>query len=232
MSQAILGLPVTVRFTVTPCSWEEKSKPFANMKGGKFSGTVFRIRLRARQKVVNADEPPQQLDAWQVRDEFLGLKTDAEFMAFLNRTGLFTSFRLNALWGYDEMRRWQRIVREFLIKHPLDWPEWLNKELLEAEKGRFIVAVMKHQRPNVIFWWTRPKKGHSVLFEAKTTLGALLASIQVDHLRNAKFRFCARTDCRKPFEIVSKHERRYCNWRCAHLETVRRGRAKREALGK
>lgn len=230
MSQAILGLPITVRFALTPCSWKEKSKPFADVKDGNLSGTT-RIRLRAWGKPINLDEPAQELDAWQVRDEFLALKTNAEFMTFLNKTGLFTSFPLNDPWGYAEMRRWQRIVREFLTRHPLDWPEWLGNELPEAEKGRFIVAVMKHQRPEIIFWWTRPKKGHSVLFKTKTTLGAILASIQVDHLRNAKFRFCARPDCRKPFEIISEHERKFCGQSCAHLMTVRRSRTKRKTLG-
>jgi hypothetical protein len=227
MSQAILGLPVTVRFTSTPCSWKEISKPFADVKG-KHSGTTSRIRLRA----WGSDESEQRMDAWAVRDEFLGLKTDAQVMAFLNKTGRFTTFPLNDPWGYAEMRRWQKIVREFLRIHPSDWLDWLGSKLPEDEKGHFIVAIIRHRRPKMEFWWTQPKKGHSVLFEAKTTLCALLASIQIDHLRNAKFRFCARADCRKPFEVVSKHERKYCNWHCAHLETVRRSRTKRKLLGK
>jgi hypothetical protein len=76
------------------------------------------------------------------------------------------------------------------------------------------------------FLWDR-KKPYGVI-TTKNTLSAMLATVFIDRLRGARIGFCARPDCKKEFRVVSNHERRYCKPYCAHLESLRRLRARRK----
>lgn len=55
----------------------------------------------------------------------------------------------------------------------------------------------------------------------------LLATVFIDVLRGIRFKVCARKDCRKPFPLESKHQRKFCCWYCAHITTVRKNRPRR-----
>jgi hypothetical protein len=95
-------------------------------------------------------------------------------------------------------------------------------------------AIARRRQFQVRFRWEKRKEGkynklittHAAVIKTYDVLGALLATVYVDHLRDARFGFCARKDCRKLFERTSKHKRKYCDYDCAHLEAVRRGRLK------
>jgi hypothetical protein len=83
---------------------------------------------------------------------------------------------------------------------------------------------------NIEFVWQR--KLHSGVIRVRDVLTAILATIHIDHLRGARFGFCHRHDCRKPFEIISKHKRKYCSQYCAPLSSMRkRQRRKRRETG-
>jgi hypothetical protein len=62
---------------------------------------------------------------------------------------------------------------------------------------------------------------HIAVIEANNAVAAILATIYVDHLRGTKFRFCARPDCGKAYEVTSKHKRKFCGQYCAHLHSLR-----------
>ncbi len=91
-----------------------------------------------------------------------------------------------------------------------------------------VKALNDFTRFKVSFRWKGKK--HFAVFEAGETLGAMLATIIIDHLRGAKYGFCARVDCGRPFEIETRHQRQYCRTYCAHLAGLRRRRAERARL--
>ena len=56
------------------------------------------------------------------------------------------------------------------------------------------------------------------------SLVAMIATIQVDALRGAEFRVCARHDCKNaPFRVEARHKI-FCDAACAHLVAVRKSR--------
>ena len=56
------------------------------------------------------------------------------------------------------------------------------------------------------------------------TYRSILATVQFKLAQGAKFRICARKDCRLPFEITSRHSRRFCTQYCAHITSLRQRR--------
>jgi hypothetical protein len=62
----------------------------------------------------------------------------------------------------------------------------------------------------------------------RSFIDAIVASIQIDKLRGAEFRYCARSDCTEPFQVESRHERIYCSTDCAHYMAVKNSRARAE----
>jgi hypothetical protein len=50
---------------------------------------------------------------------------------------------------------------------------------------------------------------------------SILATVQFKLAQGAKFRTCARKDCRLPFEVTSRHARRFCTQYCAHITSLR-----------
>jgi hypothetical protein len=64
------------------------------------------------------------------------------------------------------------------------------------------------------------------------TFPAILATVQFKLAQGARFRTCARKDCRLPFEITSQHKRRFCTQYCAHLTSLRRRRKAKANVGR
>jgi CGNR zinc finger len=61
----------------------------------------------------------------------------------------------------------------------------------------------------------------------------LIATLQADLLRGARFKNCKRSDCSTPFPVFSTgHKKKYCSWSCAHVVSVRKGRKKKLKEGR
>jgi hypothetical protein len=56
------------------------------------------------------------------------------------------------------------------------------------------------------------------------TYRSILATVQFKLAQGSKFKICARKDCRLPFEITSRHTRRFCTQYCAHITSLRQRR--------
>jgi hypothetical protein len=56
------------------------------------------------------------------------------------------------------------------------------------------------------------------------TFPSILVTVQFKLAQGAKFRICARKDCRLPFEVTSRHTRRFCTQYCAHITSLRQRR--------
>jgi hypothetical protein len=140
-------------------------------------------------------------DAWQMRDEFLRMLPDNDgAIAFLDEWGHWSG-------GWVYLKRilgLQSQVRKALSSSPDQW---------------FASSVPSH-----LNLWKRDPEYPFFAVRTCHCETAICMTVTIDLLRRAKFRICARKDCRVPFEVKSKHERKYCSWYCAHLESVRRNR--------
>jgi hypothetical protein len=218
-NNVIVGIPASITFRSTPCDWkqaEHKNILVVDEQGRNLHP------LRLFEKPGNWLDG-QHYEAWSVRANFLSLTTDEQFLEFLNKTGYFSNRQKGGVWSVAALRTWQRVFVELLRRHPSGWVDWVISELRDNRdyyKRLIVVSLQFHTTFKIKFGWE--KKQHRAVLETDDTLTAILATIYLDQLRGAKFGFCARSDCRKGYEVESKHKRKYCSQYCAHLESVRR----------
>lgn len=153
----------------------------------------------------------QKADAWELRDDFLGLKGEGEkALAFLNKWGRWVSHRNYV--DLVEMSALQEAVRESLMSPAKGWfrSRYSSPPTMNSRSAEFPYFV--------------------ILTDACEA--AIRTTTTIDLLRKLKFKECARPDCAKPFPVTSKHERSYCTTYCAHLESVRRSRKSAATQGR
>jgi hypothetical protein len=166
-----------------------------------------------------------RLDPWETRKKFISLKfsreAPGELLAFLNRVGVFAEMEgCQHPVNIAAAKEWQRYVEE-LIYNPSRLWEVVSLRFSPIKSRQLLVSNqfrMKFSAGDGI---------PEVQLIGKTALQAILATIHIDHAREAKIRICARPDCRSEFELTSEHKRIYCKKACAHFESVRRLRKRR-----
>jgi hypothetical protein len=200
----VASVPSSAILETTSCHWEFRTGQFVALKHRK--------------------ENALTLDPWEIRKQFLGLGTEKEFLHFLKRAGWFLLLHQTGAWTYSEMQRWKDVFRFLLKQPPGKWPAYADG--LKAIAPKIASALETVPSFTVDFLWGG--KESSILFIGHDVVTAILISIYLDHLRGARFRFCARPDCRMPFEIETRHARRYCREYCAHLESLRRMRRRQK----
>lgn len=83
-------------------------------------------------------------------------------------------------------------------------------------------GVRNIQRYTVGFAGTRSgTQAHVTVYE---TFPSIFATVQFKLAQGARFRTCYRRDCRLPFEVTSRHSRRFCTQYCAHITSLRQRR--------
>ncbi len=196
------------------------------------------------------------LDGWDLRDRFLKLRhSEDEALNFLQDVGLWmtvpkgpeTRNELNVQGFVGQLslaetavpitfhRFWQA-KEEFskYLMNPKLWESRLDALRFQDQDEDAIAPVafiiFGQALPLQIGW--RESRPIGVI-EVTTAVQLLHATTHIDLIRGAKFKLCERPDCRTPFPVLSAHRRKYCNWDCAHLESVRRLRrkAKRQRKG-
>ena len=129
------------------------------------------------------------------------------------------------IWGTDAFLSWQKVFRQFLRRSPEDWDHYMQRLSVPGFDTRLIMRALNEASEfRVQFRWRSRK--HAAALMARDVVTAIFATIYIDRLQGAKYGFCARPDCNKPFKIKSRHKRIYCNMYCAHVQGVRRLRAK------
>jgi hypothetical protein len=197
------ALPVQVRFTTSPVSW---------VCPHPFEKPLEIVRYRY-------DNPKQSevLDAWEVRESFFSIPSDPlALKLFLEWTGKFSprpfqgqDIRLSDIWGWRELLQ-QALARPDCQKLEAKFDTRKVRRLASYD---FSLSVsLREKAPSAVIW-------------TDTTLDAMISTVQVDILQGAKFRWCARPDCKvKIFRVTSAHERKYCSYDCAHLQSIRKKR--------
>jgi hypothetical protein len=203
MADKLVNFPLTVLFRPMACVWllQEPAKQAG-------------LAVHKRQSMRPTD---RLVDAWETRDEFLSLNTTVDLTKFLQRTGCFT------LWSdyFRDLREWQDLIGKLLVTNPQHWPK-----LSQVFDRRKVKLILREDKPHCGFNWSSGKP--QAYLWAGFTLRAIVATIQVDHLRDAKFRFCMKADCGKPYEVTAGYRKLYCDQACAHHASVRRNRRKRQ----
>jgi hypothetical protein len=183
---------------------------------------------------------PKYFDGHAIRDHFMELKSDADVLAFLNLYGKFSSLEeleRTEGWKRVDFEGWQTVFAELARRAPETWSDYVNSLLLPRTgfdiRGVLSALVWGSTHQVEFHWRGLPQADwrgakHLASLQTNTVVSAILATIEIDHLRGAKFGVCARKDCPKFFEITSHHKRKYCNQYCAHLESIRRMRARRK----
>ena len=167
---------------------------------------------------------PRDEDALELRRQFLSIergKVEA-LLDFLNCTGVWMfgrkNFELYELWQDQDMIR-------TLLTHPPRWDVGVQTDM----RNIFFENFLYERSPYHVEVRGKRLVAQYALVETRSTL---FLSAWLDFARGARFRFCARPDCSKhrpgtvPFELTSHRKRRYCTQYCAHLESMRRNRAK------
>jgi hypothetical protein len=238
-----VGIPIWVLFTTTPGRWaldatSEQPEFVFSMGRGSYKKSLFPDAWRGKDGSLLIS------DVWKVRDVFLDLKSDSDFLGFLDELGSFLPASHVATSGsrstLDSFKMWQDLFREFLRRGPATWLDFVKAQRRTGTPNRPDVAVLvEASNFTMQFRWHRgdePYGKHvspyTAILKASDIASAILATIHVDRIRDAKFGFCARDDCRKPFEITSEHKRKYCEQYCGHLEAMRRQRRERKGKRK
>jgi hypothetical protein len=211
-------------------------------------------RVGVPEVAQGSDVEPVPVDGWELRDRFFRLKFDKpnepSVLRFLNDVGVWEAIEdLNAsedldrkdlLWGAFGSRLFRGwaipVLLTDLKKEQEFWRQLLaDREALKAYFGTplgpdaspevriRLVAQSDHfnKLPLRLEW-----RGGKPLGVIETITGRemLIATIHLDLLRGAKFQVCKRPDCSIPFSVDSRHQRKYCEWYCGHIESVRRAR--------
>ena len=72
--------------------------------------------------------------------------------------------------------------------------------------------------------FTKTRLGSQAEISVSGAFPTMLATVQFKLAQGATFKACARKDCRLPFEVSSRHKRRFCTQYCAHITSLRKRR--------
>jgi len=196
-------------------------------------------------------------DPWELRNQFFRMKHDEKSaFEFLDQVGVWRAHEdpnvsasagtmlLSGAFGHRLF--FGRALPLTLEKLWRDQDHWANllrtPKLLRAEFGRAPADdaapyekaefASKANVANTLplhMEWDRSSP-HAVI-QPITGRELLVATTQVDLVTGARFQVCQRTDCGISF---SGRRRKFCQWYCGHIESVRahREKARRQKRGK
>lgn len=173
-------------------------------------------------------------DAWLMREAFLRARSlqtglDAITLTF-GRFGKgredisvpsvkcptsWKHFDAGSLLG-DEFDEWQSLIRAAMTIRMAEWPQ------LESTYPTHKVDLLCQPMRLAVEWHDGRPTG---TIRCSGVLQALVATLQVDALLNAEYRFCACVGCANSF-MLRRKDQRYCDDRCKHKQVVRDGRAR------
>lgn len=204
MSQANITIPITAEFSWQPKYLQDVLLRDVLKKNSEAAGYGF---LRT--------PFPASVDPWELRRDFLSWPLDdwEDFIAAVGGLGRFSRRRVNK----KDFEQLQKLLREALLRPAHKWAA-----LAEAEFRIQNPSFLFSEQANIVFMWSG--KTPQAFIRPQYALQAMIATIQIDKLRGAEFRVCARHDCKKPPFRVEARNKIYCSIDCAHLVAVRNSR--------
>jgi len=202
MSQMRITLPVTVSDLYS--NGTIGYKPLSQREYLKNPDTAFFGPVRVKGK------PPGTFDPWQIREAFLTWPLE-DWQRFCEMVGYIGAPQISK----NEFADWQRLFRKALILPAREW-KTLAGEFAQQKVKRLL------DRLPIDFEWEAETPIARI--NCASAFKTIIATIQVDALRGAQFRVCARHDCKNPpFRVEARHKI-FCSPECAHLVAVRNSR--------
>jgi hypothetical protein len=247
--ETLAAIPMAVIHTETPCVWKLIDNPRRLPRIGD-SGTRLRCFVahdvevpwvewkKGKPRLPGPPRTPRTFDGQTVRESFMAIKGEEDALRFLNECGSFTSLadaESRHGWELRELLACQSLFGQLTTRPPSTWGHYAQTLISPGSylHPGMLNDIQRSASHTVEFHWKdlRPVHWHGATHLAviKTTnvVATILATIEIDHLRGATFRLCARPDCPRSFEITSKHNRIYCSQECGHLVSVRNTRERR-----
>lgn len=209
-----------------------------------FVGTSPLIPLVEWKKgIMLPANPPvaRSFDGYALRERFMSLRTPQECASFLNEYGRFSPLEKidrEVGWAFETLMKLREVFTNLATRPMEEWSEYANELMSPQENGANIRAVFGalnwsrsaiEFRANQTSLPTLRGAKHIGVIETNDVISAIFTTLQIDQVRGAKFRACARIDCQQFYEVTSNHKRKYCGPDCAHLETVRRLRKRQKS---
>lgn len=214
-------LPLPLEITYLPTRGMGRAKIEVEEAGDE---RVVRLSLRSSGAPAQVTLPE---DPWKLRDEFLGLELTGEglrqakrrfgfiwlgILEQLGRPSLEVNDDAVARLVRNEFREWQSLLRVALTTQKDRWPQ------LVAKFSPAKVGLLCRPLPMVVDWREGLPAG---IIRCTNTLEALIATVWIDAVLGAKYRFCACRGCTKPPFMVKRRRQIYCDDDCKHLQVVR-----------
>jgi hypothetical protein len=178
------------------------------------------------------ESPPTTFDPWDKRDEFFRLSegNTEGLLSLLRTVGLFQAAS-QAQGASPEQKDFVEEISikagkglGFEVRYVTEFEEatiWqLRRVLLNTLKGYGDVGDYSEFRVRIV----RVRGEPQIVLTTTTFMEALLLTIVADRVMGAKLQKCARPDCGTVFSTTGGHKRKYCQWYCGHIESVRNSR--------
>jgi hypothetical protein len=176
----------------------------------------------------SADDKPIAIDAWKMRSDFLAIRSgdNQALVRFLNKFG-------DVARGYGPF--WTNEILDDKSRVGGWKAHFVTPERIWAIHGEISTALTKgaaswfSSGASWINHLSAPAPGRSPYFSVYESFckEAMETTITLDFARGLRFRPCKRSDCQAPFQLTSRHKRKYCSQYCAHLESVRKNRKRK-----
>jgi hypothetical protein len=215
---------------------DEAGKTYNPLKDS-FTPTAVRFDFKPDDVATRPLVLPEVEDPWHMREEILCRPEDE-------------NERLDAITGY--FGRWGVGRDDLLVprtKFPSDCDVFTATDLLRGEYMEWLSLIRAAMAVRTMNSWPNLKtkfpeskvnmlsepmalsvewrNGRPVgIIRCSGILRALIATLQIEKLMDAEWRWCAREGCRKGFEVKRK-DRWYCNKKCQHRQLIKDGRDER-----
>jgi hypothetical protein len=185
------------------------------------SEVFFRLGAYKPSEISEIVDPPLR----EITNAFLAVATVADAVDFLSRYGPLNPPPPRDPYKYPGFD--PRTVKwsEFLTAQDDFREMWkLSPEEL-SRLNRFDTYSAMH------FYLEIHDGRFYLLAVSDSVIDALTTDLIFTALSGLRSGFCARADCNRLFQKTTKHDRKYCSLECAHVESVRKHRA-RKSTGK
>ncbi len=171
-------------------------------------------------------------DAWDLVRQYLSVRAQDEqaVLRFLAAHGGFKTPEGSTTTG--RVKKMEASLRSDQLEVVLDFFTIQDFATIQDYVRRMLIA----RNPTLPTPWPRgsaqryeiafadDRSGSKAHVLVRGVFPSILAIVQFKLVQGANFRVCARKDCRLPFEITSRHNRRFCTQYCAHITSLRQRR--------
>jgi len=171
-------------------------------------------------------------EGWELVRRYLKLRVDDEesILEFLRAHGLFEVPRATPIrMGSSSSRL---VFETFSLQRFAMIQDYVRRMLLTGNPTLLAPWHGRVGTPEYSILFTETRSGSQAVVKVHGILPSILATVQFKLAQGSTFRTCARRDCHLPFEVTSRHKRRFCTQYCAHITSLRQRRKLEKKTGK